>query len=98
LKPGSIEALSAIAWLLATQANADSAEAREFANSAVRLTEGKDFAALDALAAAQAAAGDFAAAVATGERALALAPTSLHGEIRARIDGYREQKPYRRGE
>jgi protein O-mannosyl-transferase len=96
LRPGSIEALTSIAWLLATRADSDHQEALRLAISATQLTQGKDFAALDALAAAQAATGDFAAAVGTAEKALALAPADLRVEIQARRDGYQAKQPYLR--
>jgi tetratricopeptide (TPR) repeat protein len=96
LQPQSVEALTSLAWLLATRAGDDYAEARQFANSAVQLSQGKDFAALDALAAAQAASGAFAQAIATGNQALSLAPAKLQPEIRARIDLYQNARPYTR--
>ena len=98
LQPASAEALSSIAWLLATRPGGNYQEALGFADSAARLTQGKDFAALDALAAAQAATGDFASAVVSANRALALAPANLQSEISARINGYRKRQPYRRSE
>ena len=102
LNPDHVPALKALAWIRATQPNAqlrDANEALRLAERAVQLTRGKDAQAFDVLAAALAEAGRYAEAVKTGEeaRSLALATnkTKLAGEISERLDLYRLVLPYR---
>ncbi len=95
--------LNNLAWLAATDEKTP-AEIRPravvFAERAGELTKGKNALALDTLAAAQAATGNFAEAEKTGERALALAlradDAALAEEIQGRLALYRERKPYRK--
>ena len=74
-------------------------EALRLAGRAVELSEGKDAAALDARAVANAETGDFAAAAADAEAALKLANAEgekkLAGDIRDRLELYRSGKPFR---
>jgi Flp pilus assembly protein TadD len=74
-------------------------EALGLATRLVEKTGGQDAGALDVLAVAQAQLGRFAEAVATAERALALAETSgrtdLIRSISRRLDLYRSGRPYR---
>lgn len=89
LEPESLEALKNLAWLLATHRDAqfrNGPEAARLAERAVRLTQGRDAAALDALAAAQAESGDFAGAVATVDRALALFTAPSQAVLRAPLE------------
>ena len=66
----------------------------------VELTEGKDPAAFDSLAAAQAETGNFAAARRNARTALELAiaggTEKLANEIRTHLASYEAGKPYRR--
>jgi len=92
-------ALAALAWLQATQADPDvrdPAEAVRLASRAADLTERRDVAVLDALAAAYAAAGRFDEAIRTAEAAVTLAASSapdLAAAIRARLSLYRAGQP-----
>ncbi len=102
LEPESLEALKNLAWLLATHRDAQfrhGPDAARLAEQAVRLTQGRDAAALDALAAAQAESGDFAQAVATVDRALALVAAPNQAVLRAPLEQrrtlYQAGRPWR---
>ena len=73
--------------------------AARVARQAVRLTQEKDAAALDTLAAACAESGEFPRALATAERALTLAATANQASLRERIQArqalYRAGRPWR---
>jgi tetratricopeptide (TPR) repeat protein len=87
-----------LAWLLATTREdslRDPSRAVALASSASALTGGGDPAALDALAAAYAAAGDFDRAVTTAEAALPFASAGHAENIRLRLELYRQRRPYR---
>jgi tetratricopeptide (TPR) repeat protein len=98
-------ALNGLAYCLASRPRAarqpiepeDAAEAVELAKRACTLTDDKDAAYLDTLATAYAAGGDFEAAVATAERALALAEETddkeLLNEVRGHLDRFRVRLP-----
>ncbi len=95
--PDSVPLLNNLAWLAATDGASPPealAAAVEYAERAVRLTEGKSAAAMDTLAAAQAARGDFAGAAETArkaaERAAEEGDGALRENIRSRIRGYEE--------
>ena len=101
LRPDWPESINGLAWLLATdpQANpADVAEAIALAQRGVELADGRDPSSLDTLAAAYAAAGQFDAAVTTATQAVNLATdagdTSLARQIAARLALYQQGKPY----
>ncbi len=65
------------------------------AERAVQLTGRRDAGAVDVLAAAYAAAGNFDRAVATAEAALSLAGTGAGAAaIRVRLDLYRQRRPF----
>ena len=96
LQPQSLEALTSLAWLLATKPDGDYGEALKLANTAVTLSQRRDFASLDALAAAQAATGDFANAVTNASTAQGLAPAAIKAQIGERLAGYREGRSYKR--
>ncbi len=90
------------AFVLATHPEAGLREAKEalsLAQRCVELTEGRNAEALDALAAAQAAAGQFQLAVTTARSALSLAESThdsqLTQRIRSRLELYQAKKPYR---
>jgi len=96
--------VNALAWLLATSPDAgvrNPARALDLARSAVAMTAGNDASALDTMAAAQAAAGDFPAADSSARRALAIASRSgSHAEalvagIQERLRLYERRTPYR---
>lgn len=94
-----------LAWLLATSPDAavrDGAAALKHATRAAEIAGGDDADALDTLAAAQAETGDFASAVASLEKAAAVAWKSTSPAERERVYGIRErmrsylaQQPYR---
>ena len=87
-----------ILWLSATSPDAkyrDGKRAVESATTACALSQWKDPTQLDALAAAYAEAGDFAAAVTWQEKAAALAPGDQKEDYRSRRELYRGGKPYR---
>jgi spermidine synthase len=96
--PGSVAALNELAWLRATAAEPawrDTSEALRLSARALALATRPDANALDTRAAALAAAGRFAEAVATAERAVALA-REAHDETLAttaalRLAGYRRR-------
>ena len=101
-RPDDVALLSSIAWVLATVPNdsiRDGAKAVEFAQRAEKLTDGREPAILDTLAAAQAETGRFAEAVQTARKALELADRQdkrpLAESIEAKIRLYEAGKPFR---
>ena len=91
-----------LALLLATSPDAavrNGPEALALARRAVELSDGKDAAALDAQAAAEAETGDFKAATRDAKSALELATAGgdkkLADEIRLRLDRYSEGRSFR---
>lgn len=87
-----------LAWLLATSndpARRDPVEALRAAQRAVTVTGRKEITSLDALAAAQAASGDFESAVATAQQARLLASPWRQRELVAGIEARLQQ--YRAG-
>jgi superkiller protein 3 len=98
LKADLTPALVQLAWLLASASDAalrDPDQAMRVAERAVNLTARSDANALDALAAAQAAAGRFDVAVETAGAALALGPPdAVATAIRRRQELYRQKKAY----
>ncbi|MCA1584365.1 MAG: tetratricopeptide repeat protein [Acidobacteria bacterium] len=99
LKPGWAPPLIELAWVLATAPDAavrDEAEALRCAEQAVTLTGGRNASALDALGAAHANAGHFAAAMSAARDAKRLtSDRSLIAEIDRRITLYEQEQPYR---
>jgi Flp pilus assembly protein TadD len=100
--PNDVALLNETAWLLATNPNAsirNGAEATELAQRAVRLSDGREPAILDTLAAAYAEAGRFAEAVQTARKALELAAQqnqrSLAESMKAKILRYEAGRPFR---
>jgi len=94
--------MSQIAWIRATQVDPalrDPGEAVRLAERAAELTAHGDPSILDVLAAAYAANGDYGRAVATAEKASAVArargSAALAGEIGKRLDLYRRDRPFR---
>jgi tetratricopeptide (TPR) repeat protein len=98
LKPDWIPAGTSLAWLLATAPDAalrDANQAIRLAERAVDLSGRRDAGALDVLAAACAAAGEFDRAVAAAQAALELKPADPDAAaIRQRQELYRRRKPY----
>jgi hypothetical protein len=91
-------ALEGLAWLLATASEPSlrgPAEAVRLAEHAADLTAHHDAAALDILAAASGAAGDFDRAVAASQAALDLKPAApLASAIRKRQELYLQRRPF----
>ena len=76
----------------------DGKRAVEFATRACELTKWKNPRFLNTLAAAQAEAGDFDAAVSSQKRAIELLTDERQkAEYRSRLVLYQAKKPYRRG-
>jgi tetratricopeptide (TPR) repeat protein len=98
LKADWIPAVASLAWLLATAPDAalrDANQAIQLAEQAADLTGRHDASALDILAAAYAAAGQFDRAVATSETALGMKPdAALAAAIRRRQELYRRHETY----
>jgi tetratricopeptide (TPR) repeat protein len=98
LKPDWPMAVGALAWLLATAPDEglrDAADAIRLGEHAVDLTRRREAEALDVLAAAYAAAGQFDRALVTSQAALDLNPTaSLADDIRQRQVLYKQRKAY----
>jgi tetratricopeptide (TPR) repeat protein len=98
LKPDWTPAVTSLAWLLATAPDAalrDANQAIGLAEHAADFTGRRDARALDVLAAAYAAAGQFDRAIATSQAALELKPEApVAAAIRRRQELYRQHKPY----
>ena len=102
LQPESVEPLNNLAWLLATSPDdsiRDGAEAVRLAERACHLTGYQQAVPLGTLAAAYAAAGRFAEAVATAQKAADLAAASGNARFAATnlrlLEIYRTGRPYR---
>jgi tetratricopeptide (TPR) repeat protein len=98
LDPRSAHACRGSAWLLATcpdDSVRDESLAVERARSAIELGSKDDSLNFDTLAAAEASAGDFAAAAKTIERAIALAAENERPAFRDRLALYQRGEPYR---
>jgi Flp pilus assembly protein TadD len=98
LRPALFQAASGLAWILATSADAslrDANEALTWAEHCARVSEYRDPACLDALAAAHAELGDFEQAVHWQSRAVSLLPAGRNAELRSRLHLYQSGSPYR---
>jgi tetratricopeptide (TPR) repeat protein len=104
LRPDWPDVTQSLAWLLATHPQSTTEHGRESVAHALRIAGvagegGIDLKGLDTLAAAHAAAGDYAQAVSVAERALERAEaagyTLVAESIRARLELYRSGRPYR---
>jgi tetratricopeptide (TPR) repeat protein len=98
LNPQSVHAYSSFAWLLATCPDASVRNpqlAVESATMAIQLSGEKDAVCFDALAAAQASAGDFNTAIETVQQAVRLAEPEEREAYQARLLMYQHAKPYR---
>ncbi|HEX4143305.1 MAG TPA: tetratricopeptide repeat protein [Pirellulales bacterium] len=104
LQPDDVSMLWQTAWILATSPELsirNGSQAVELATKAVQLSGGRDVHAFDALAAAQAEAGEFTAAIEAADQASVLA-LALSGDDAALVDAieqrtslYRQGLPYR---
>jgi tetratricopeptide (TPR) repeat protein len=101
LKPDSANILNSMAWLLATAPDIsvrDANKAIEIAQQACKLTEYKDAAILDTLAAAFAASGRFNDAITTAQQAVRIAKAhsqeNLISEIQNHIELYKTGRKY----
>jgi tetratricopeptide (TPR) repeat protein len=89
------------AWLLATGTTdglRDGTRAIELATTACKLTDFKNAAYLDTLAAAYAEKGDFASAVKWQEEAVKFSreePPEVQEQMKQRVESYRGKKPFR---
>ncbi|HMP75596.1 MAG TPA: tetratricopeptide repeat protein [Kiritimatiellia bacterium] len=100
--PDHVSALNAAAWIVATDASVDPAlapKAVEWARRAVASGSARDASLLSTLAAAHAAAGDFASAVAAAQEAVQIAEGDANAtrlaELRNRLGLYQSGQPYR---
>lgn len=101
LKPRATEPMLALAWALATEPDPelrDAPSALRLTNDAMELLSSPDARALATLAAANASAGDFDAAVSRGEEALGLArragQAALARSVEVHLELYRRGRPY----
>ena len=98
LDPRSPEAYRGLAWLMATcpdDSIRNPARAMELAEFALRLDEKREPVGLDTLAAAQASAGDFAAAMQTLHKAIETAPEAERTVYQDRLVMYQHARPFR---
>jgi tetratricopeptide (TPR) repeat protein len=98
LDPKSTQANCGSAWLLSTcpdSALRNPELALERANQSIELSAQKDAVSFDSLAAAQASAGDFDAAMKSINRAIELAPVDEREAYKERQVVYQQAKPYR---
>ena len=98
LDPKSSQANCGSAWLLATcpdSALRNPELAVERAKQSIEIGGQKDAISFDSLAAAQASAGDFAAAMQSIHKAIELAPADERDTYNERLAMYQKAKPYR---
>ena len=98
IDPKSTQANCGSAWLLATcpdSALRNPELAVERARQAIELGGQKDAVSYDSLAAAEACAGDFTAAMQSIRRAIELAPVDERDAYKERLVMYQQAKPYR---
>jgi len=99
--PGQPRALNGLAWILATSPDEGVRrpdEATRLARHAAELTQRRDPAVLDTLAAALAATGQFDRAKKTAQAALDLANSAgnleIAQQIELRLEGYQQERPH----
>jgi tetratricopeptide (TPR) repeat protein len=91
-----VSSLNCLAWILATAPELrNGRRAHALAMRAVEIDEGKDWDTIDTLAAAFAETGDYARAIQCQTEAIRLAPAEEHDELKARLNLYKANKPYR---
>ncbi len=98
IDPKSTQAQSGLAWLLATcpdSAVRNSNLAIERAQTVIELGGDKDAVSFDTLAAAQANAGNFDAAMESARMAIKLAPADERDAYKDRLLMYQQARPYR---
>jgi tetratricopeptide (TPR) repeat protein len=98
IDPSLADAQRSLAWLYATcpeKGYRDTEKALAAAEQAVKLSGTGDYFALEALAAAQANAGQFDAAVDTQREAANVAPAQVAKPLQQRLDLYEKRQPYR---
>jgi tetratricopeptide (TPR) repeat protein len=98
IDPQLADAQRSLAWLYATcpvKGYRDAEKALNAAEQAVKLSGSTDYFALEALAAAQANAGQFDAAVETQRQAANAAPAQVAEALRQRVALYEKQQPFR---
>ncbi len=100
-QPDNLKAANNLAWLLATSQDAKARKPKEallMAQKIVSATKEKNPDALDTLAAAQAASGDFESATKTVNKAILLIKPgqlpALINQLKARLDSYQNRKPH----
>ena len=98
IEPDQITALNNISWIYSTKLN-DPDKARELALQACKLSNYSQPAALDTLAIAYAASGNYDLAVETVQKAITLAGDEVDKDIiqdmKKRLDLYENKQPYR---
>ena len=101
LQPDNLKAANNLAWLLATSQDSKARRPQEallMAQKIVRITKGQNPDALDTLAAAQAASGDFESAIKTINKAMLLIKTgqlpALTNQLKVRLNSYKNRKPH----
>jgi tetratricopeptide (TPR) repeat protein len=98
IDPHLADAQRSLAWFYATcpeKGYRDAQKALAAAENAVKLSGPDDYFALESLAAAQANAGQFDAAVDTQREAANAAPAQVAEPLRQRLALYEQQQPYR---
>ncbi len=98
LVPHFAKSLSQAAWVYSSNSNAaarNGAKAREYAAKACELTKWENWLPIDALAAAYAETGDFAAAIKWQEAAMRIAPANQKNALEARRQLYASGQPCR---
>ena len=102
LNPGNEKLMNDLAWVLATSPDAAlrcGNEAVKIAQEAVQISQNRNAAVLDTLAAVHAEAGQFDKAVETAQRALTLAELrgdkTLAAGLQTRLKSYQAGKPWR---
>jgi len=98
IDPKDEDGYRALAWIFATCPEAkyrNGQRAVEMATKQCDLSNWKDWAGFDSLAAACAELGDFPNAVKWQEKAIERTPEGSMGELRSRLDLYKAHKPYR---
>ena len=98
LDPESVPAYRSLAWLLATcrdETYRDGKRAVEEITKAGEITKWQEYTCLSVLAAAQAEAGDFEAAVEAHTKAIEKAPADRKAAYSVRLEFYKAGKPYR---